>query len=241
MRPNDATTQRLIEIVEPVCSGAGYELVHLELTRAGHGWVLRVMIDHAEESAESADTGDVASDAISHKVDVAEGTSDSSGIGFDDCERVSRELSAVLDVENPIEHAYDLEVSSPGLDRPLRTLAHFRRFIGHTARIKVQNGLDGRRNFKGTIIALRPLPPASIPDDADAGRADDTSCDANDRRDNQMAIAIETDGQTYELSFDDLDSARLVPDWDVVFAKQSAKQSTKQTNRGDHPRRTRDS
>ena len=76
------------------------------------------------------------------------------GIGLADCEKVSHQVSGVLDVEDPIRGGYVLEVSSPGLDRPLFEKAHFERFVGEVARVKMHAALNGRSNFKGTILAV---------------------------------------------------------------------------------------
>ena len=109
-------------------------------------------------------------------------------MSLDDCERVSRELSAVLDVADVIPQAYSLEVSSPGLDRPLRTVEHFRRFRGEKAKVRLIAGVDGRRNFSGTIVAV---PEESPP-----------------------RIVMEVDGTEYTLPLDDLDRANLVYEFD---------------------------
>ena len=152
MKATDATTERLWRIAEPVCVGAGYELVDMALVQSPQGWVLRLFIDHLEEASNLDEKGSVG--------DAAPGDGDASGvvegsrISFVDCERLSRELGPVLDVEDPIGHAYELEVSSPGLDRPLRTIGHFERFLGQQARIVLGDGLAGRRNFKGTLCAV---------------------------------------------------------------------------------------
>ena len=113
MSSNDPLRQRLVAIVEPVCLGAGYDLVDLRLKSEQGGWVLRVFIDVHAAADQPLDA-----EWWKHGVDLA------------DCERLSRELSAVLDVDDPIPHAYSLEVSSPGIDRPLRTAAHFAHFKG---------------------------------------------------------------------------------------------------------------
>lgn len=73
------------------------------------------------------------------------------GINLDDCELVSRQISAFLDVEEPMPGHYTLEVSSPGLDRPLRTVEHFTRFAGQEAKIRLASPIDGRRNFRGRL------------------------------------------------------------------------------------------
>ncbi len=106
------------------------------------------------------------------------------GIDLDDCERVSRQLSAFLDVEEPLPGSYTLEVSSPGLDRPLRTVEHFERFIGHEAKIRLAVAQQGRRNFKGRL------------------------CGIEDAR-----IVIEVDGQPWRLALADIATAHLVPDF----------------------------
>ena len=76
------------------------------------------------------------------------------GVNLDDCELVSRQISAVLDVEDPIPGHYVLEVSSPGLDRPLRTREHFERFCDHMVSVKLQHAVDGRRKFAGRLLSV---------------------------------------------------------------------------------------
>lgn len=213
MRQNDPITDKLMRIVEPVCTGSGYELVDLSLMPSREGWVLRVFIDHvqappaqapaARADAEGLDAGEHDAgehDAGDEPYDIDEERSE---INFEDCERVSRELGAVLDVEDPIGHAYRLEVSSPGLDRPLRTLEHFQRFVGHEVKIKLHDGIDGRHNYKGRLLAVAPVA------EAPAGA--------------RATIAVEVDGKQHELPFDDIESARLVPDWDAIMGKRAGK------------------
>jgi len=106
------------------------------------------------------------------------------------CEQMSRELSAVLDVEDPIPQAYSLEVSSPGIDRPLRTAAHFQHFTGSEAKIALAVPQENRRNFKGVL--------RGVDDDR---------------------VVIDVDGQTFKLPIADIDSAKLVPNWDEVMHK----------------------
>lgn len=115
---------KVIAVVRPVVESLGYELVGVEYLAQGHEGLLRVYIDHAD------------------------------GIGLDDCQRVSHQLSGVLDVEDPIRSHYNLEVSSPGLDRPLFTLEHFQRYVGHEARLKLATLVLGRRKLSGTIIGV---------------------------------------------------------------------------------------
>ncbi len=156
--PRNPIVSKLLEIIDPVLSDSGYELVDLEYRREQHGWVLRVFVDHPQ------------------------------GINFDDCERITRELGPVLDVEDPIPQAYNLEVSSPGIARPLRTPAHFRQQIGQVAKVALGNGLDGRRNFTGELVAVE----------------SDT-------------VVINVDGKEFRLPIGDIDSAKLVPDWNSVL------------------------
>jgi ribosome maturation factor RimP len=121
-----ATTQRerLLVLIEPLVGRLGYELVDLEYG-AGHGRSsLRVFIDAA------------------------------AGVGLEDCERVSREISALLDVEDPIPGAYTLEVSSPGFDRVLRTPAHFGRFVGSRVFVELKEPRAGRRRYTGELLAV---------------------------------------------------------------------------------------
>jgi len=112
--------ETLLNILEPVVTALGYELVELEFQ--ARGGLLRIYIDHQPEA-----------------------------VTLDDCERVSRQVSSVLDVEDPIPGAYSLEVSSPGLDRPLRKLSDFQRFAGFRAKLELTLPLNGRRRFSGTL------------------------------------------------------------------------------------------
>jgi len=119
---------KLQELVEPVVTGQGYELVDLEFKNELGNWILRVFIDNPR----------------------AEG-----GVGLDDCAQVSRELSAVLDVEDTIQMHYSLEVSSPGLNRPLKKESDFARFVGKKAKIRTRHPVgESRRNFSGTLVAV---------------------------------------------------------------------------------------
>jgi ribosome maturation factor RimP len=131
----------------------GYELVGVEyFSRGKAGRLLRVYIDRQE------------------------------GITVDDCAAVSRQLSAMLDVEDPIAENYELEVSSPGLDRPLIRPEDFVRFAGERVRVRLSRPLEGRRNFEGTLIGLA------------EGR-----------------VELAVDEKAFHLVLDDIDSARLVP------------------------------
>jgi ribosome maturation factor RimP len=170
--------QRLISIVEPVCEAAGYELVELRFVLEQGGWTLRVAVDLPLD--EHIDLEQVPSDRVD----------------LEDCEQLSRELSAVLDVEDPIPQAFHLEVSSPGIDRPLRTAKQFARFAGSEAKIQLATPLHlptgERRNFKGILQGV----------------------DGSD-------VLIDCDGTAFRLPIDDIEHARLVPDWDAVMKGKS--------------------
>ena len=120
-------TQKLTELAEPIVRGLGYELVDLEWKREGQGWVLRLFIDRL----------------------------DGANVSLDDCADVSHQLSTTLDVADVISQAYHLEVSSPGLDRPLKKEADFRRFVGKKAKIRTRHPIgENRRNFSGEILSV---------------------------------------------------------------------------------------
>lgn len=142
--------ERLIALIEPLIGRLGYELVDLEHTAGRGSAVVRLFIDRSE------------------------------GVGLADCERVSREVSAVLDVEDPIPTAYTLEVSSPGFDRVLRTPAHFARFIGSRVLVELAAPRDGRRRYTGALLSA-----------------------------DEAGIALEVDGQRVTMSFAEIGKARL--------------------------------
>lgn len=118
----------------------GLELFDVQFRREVIGWVLRVMIDRVPERNEEASG-------------VPAGTS-AEGVTVDDCQRVSRDLSAVLDAEFAFDHPYTLEVSSPGLDRPLRHLGDCRRFRGRLARFVTSEAIEGQRFVLGRIAGV---------------------------------------------------------------------------------------
>lgn len=113
--------QRIAGIVEPTIAGMGYELVRLRLM-GGQKKTLQIMADRPE-----------------------------GGIEVDDCAKISTAVSAVLDVEDPLEDAYTLEVSSPGIDRPLTRLKDFNTWNGFAAKLETTELIDGRRRFKGSL------------------------------------------------------------------------------------------
>lgn len=114
----------LSDLVEPVVTGLGYELVGLQLARSRGSALLRVYIDHPD------------------------------GISLEDCARVSRQISGVLDVEDPLPEQYTLEVSSPGLDRPLFKAADYQRFAGERIHLRISGIIAGRRRLHGLLRGL---------------------------------------------------------------------------------------
>jgi len=119
-----ALETQLTEMLEPSVAALGYELVGLEFIRAGEHSTLRIFIDKEN------------------------------GINVEDCAEVSRQVSAVMDVEDPITVAYNLEVSSPGLERPLFKAAHYEQFIGHEVSLVLKMAMGNRRKWKGDIVAV---------------------------------------------------------------------------------------
>lgn len=113
--------ERLTELVASAVEPLGYELLGVEYLAQGRHSVLRIYIDSPD------------------------------GINLDDCERASRQVSAVLDVDDPLKGQYTLEMSSPGLDRPLFTAEHFTQFIGHEVKLRLHSPLEGQRRFKALI------------------------------------------------------------------------------------------
>jgi len=114
----------VLKVVEPVVESLGYELVGVEYLSQGREGLLRVYIDSED------------------------------GITVEDCQRVSHQLSGVLDVEDVIHGHYSLEISSPGLDRPLFSAEHFERFAGAEVKLRLDAPLDGRRKFRGTLVGV---------------------------------------------------------------------------------------
>ena len=145
---------RINQLVARVVEPMGYELFGVEYLSGKDSGLLRVYIDK------------------------------DSGIMLDDCVAVSRQLSAMLDVEDPLQEAYQLEVSSPGMDRPLLVKEHFERFAGNKVRIRLRTKLHGQRNFEGILQGIQ-----------DAG------------------VMLEIDGEMECLPLDQIDKARLVPEF----------------------------
>ncbi|MFB3853005.1 MAG: ribosome maturation factor RimP [Vicinamibacterales bacterium] len=138
--------QRVRAIAERVARSRGLEVFDVHLRREAIGPVLRVVIDRPAPAASRDGTSG------------AQGATGPVGpeepIGIEDCQRVSQEVGAILDVEDPIDGAYVLEVSSPGLDRPLRHAGDYDRFRGRLAKLVLAETVDGQRHFKGRIRGL---------------------------------------------------------------------------------------
>ena len=152
-------------LLSPTVVSLGLELLGIEYLPAPGGATVRLYIDVPQAEAEGTDK-------------------EPRLVGIEDCEAVSREVSAQLDVEDPIAGNYTLEVSSPGLDRPLFGAAQFRRFIGETAKVTLKLPQDGRRRLQGRIL-----------------RVDDG------------AIVFALDTGEFEALAENIEKGRLVPDW----------------------------
>ena len=120
-----ASDDRLKQVLEPVVTALGCDLWGLELQMGGKSKLLRVYIDREE-----------------------------TGVDIDDCEKVSRQASAILDVEDLIRGEYVLEVSSPGMDRPLYELDQYARYLGEQISLRLRFPYEGRRNYKGLLKAV---------------------------------------------------------------------------------------
>lgn len=145
--------KQLEDILRPVVEGLGYEFWGIEYRSQGYQSLLRVFIDDVEN-----------------------------GIGVDDCEKVSRQVSGVMDVEDPIQTEYTLEVSSPGMDRPLFRPEQYQAFVGHQVQIRLRMAFEGRRKFQGLIKGVE---------------GDD--------------IVVVVDDHEYLLPFDSIEKAQIIP------------------------------
>jgi len=146
------TAEELARLLEPTVERLGYELMDLELKLHGRGGVVRLFIDHPD------------------------------GVSLEDCEKVSHAVSALLDVEDPLPGQYNLEVSSPGLDRKLTKPEHFQRFTGETVKVQMRFPIAGRRRFRGTLVSS-----------------------------DEENIVVDVDGEPHTLPMATIDTARLVP------------------------------
>ena len=147
----DRVIERVRDFAQSLLPAMGLELFDVQFRREGHGWVLRLVVDKAE------------------------------GVTLDDCSQVSRETSDFLDVEDIIDHPYHLEVSSPGLERPLRTVEECRRHLGKKARIKLKEKVDSRRVIIGELVTVE---------------------------ENELAVLTD-EGETHRLEWGNVEKARL--------------------------------
>lgn len=145
---------KLRDLLEPAVAAVGCELVGIEYLPNGKQSLLRVYIDKTE------------------------------GVTVDDCSAVSYQVSGLLDVEDPVPGHYTLEVSSPGLDRPLFQARDFERFAGQEVKIRMRFPIDGQRNFRGLLQGLQ----------------------------EQQVVIEGQDGKRVNLPLDQVEQARLIPD-----------------------------
>lgn len=159
---------QITQLLAPTVQALGLELLGAEYLPMPGSALLRLYIDRPADGSDNGGGPDAAVEAVT----------------IEDCEAVSREVSAQLDVEDPISGAYTLEVSSPGLDRPLFTLAQFARFTGQTVKLGLKLPQEGRRRLQGVIAAV-----------------------------DSQAVSLQVDDQMFTVPADNIDKARLVPDW----------------------------
>lgn len=152
-------TQKIEELIAPIVTAMGYVLWGCEFHSSGKHTLVRVYIDAAAASGKS-------------------------GVDLDDCSKVSNQISAILDVADLITHSYSLEVSSPGMDRALFKLEHYKQYIGNLVRINLSLALDGRRHFTGYIQNV-----------------------------NDDKISILVDNVSYVIPFANIAKANLVPNF----------------------------
>ncbi|HSH43451.1 MAG TPA: ribosome maturation factor RimP [Arenicellales bacterium] len=155
------TPTELQDLLEPGAQALGFEVLAVETTGGPGQAVLRVYIDGPD------------------------------GVTVDDCARASHQFSAILDVEDPIPGHYTLEVSSPGLDRPLTRARHFQAVVGQEIRVRTDTALEGRKRFRGTL-----------------------------RGADSETLEMVVDGVTYRIPLSRVEKARLVPDYEEI-AEQS--------------------
>ena len=140
-----------MELIEPTVTALGLELWGIEHLQQGKYSLLRIYIERE------------------------------AGVAIEDCEQVSKQVSALLDVEDPIAGKYTLEVSSPGLERPLFSARQFSQYIGSEVKLRLHSPIQGRRKFKGKIVVVE-----------------------------GDSIRLQADGVDYDLSFSDVDKANIV-------------------------------
>lgn len=150
----DRTEKAVYQLCQPVAESYGLELVQVQYRREDHGWVLRILVDRP------------------------------GGVSVDECGTLSREVSDLLDVEDIIDNSYHLEVSSPGLDRPLTKPEDFERFAGREIILKTSSPVEDRRNFKGTLEGIH-----------------------------DEVVMLQVEGKKYEINWSLVLKANLVPDF----------------------------
>ena len=156
MRGKTAEDLRLLELLDPVAEVTGYEIVRLRLMGGEFQRRLQIMAERPD--------GDM---------------------NVEDCAKLSRAFSEIMDAADPIKGEYVLEVSSPGVDRPLTKPEHFRRFLGRKVRVRTREAIEGQRNFKGTLAG-----------------ADDES------------VTVAGDGALVRIPFDGVERSNLIPELD---------------------------
>lgn len=150
----DQRARKIADLIDPAVAALGYELLGVEFLSQGKHSLLRVYIDSED------------------------------GIGIEDCENASRQISAVLDVEDPVSSQYSLEVSSPGVERPLFTAEQFARYVGEQVSVKLHATVEGRRKLTGRIIAVE-----------------------------GQTIRLGVDGDTVDVDISDIQKANLKFEW----------------------------
>jgi ribosome maturation factor RimP len=167
----DMETEAIAARVAPALAELGLECLGVEWNAGHGGGLLRVYIDSLQHDGDAANA-----------------------VSVDDCEAASREISALLDVEDPIPGHYVLEVSSPGIERPLFNAAQFARFVGEEAKVTLKLPREGRRRMRGRIAAVE-----------------------------GKRIGMDVDGKRIDVGEDEIESAHLVPDWDALGYTPKAK------------------
>jgi ribosome maturation factor RimP len=170
-RRADLETEAIAARVAPALAELGLECLGVEWNAGHGGGLLRVYIDSLQHDGDAANA-----------------------VSVDDCEAASREISALLDVEDPIPGHYVLEVSSPGIERPLFNAAQFARFVGEEAKVTLKLPREGRRRMRGRIAAVE-----------------------------GKRIGMDVDGKRIDVGEDEIESAHLVPDWDALGYTPKAK------------------
>jgi len=158
--------EHLWKMIDPIVEPEGLELVEVEYRPEGGRWMLRLYIDRP------------------------------SGVTLEDCELVSRQVGALLDIEDPIHRPYTLEVSSPGINRVLRRKKHFQLFAGSPVVVKTSAKVNGRRNFAGTLRGVT-----------------------------ESNVLIEINGEVVEIGLENIDKARLNLSQEELFASRSGRAS----------------